>query len=210
MAYYTDLNPSDFETIYTNNQSEAIDLLRDNFKTGELINTRPELIVLGYAQIDIAGIYENIHAEYEKGELEVPLKAFFQKLSLLDRKNRKEPHIVLYDQNINVDQIQTIYNALKFPITYVQGPPGTGKTQTILNIIVNCLTNGKTLLISSNNNVPIDGINEKLYLGKYRNKEIMLPVLRLGNNERVAKAIQVIKEWYAFETKDVPKEKTAV
>lgn len=207
LAYYTDLNPADFEAVYTKNQAEAIELLRDNFKTGELINTRPELVVLGYAQIDIAKIYDNIHVEYKKDELEIPLKAFFQKLSLLDRKDRKEPHIVLYDQNINIDQIQTIYNALKYPITYVQGPPGTGKTQTILNIIVNCLTNGKTLLISSNNNVPIDGIKDKLYLGKYQNKEIMLPVLRLGNNECVAQAIQTIKERYAFETRDVPKEK---
>lgn len=207
LAYYTDLSPSDFEAVYSKDQSEAIELLRDNFKTGESINTRPELVVLGYAQIDISGIYDNIHAEYEKDEMEVPLKAFFQKLSLLDRKNRNEPHIVLYDQNINIDQIQTIYNALKYPITYVQGPPGTGKTQTILNIIVNCLTNGKTMLISSNNNVPINGIKEKLYLGKYRNKEIMLPVLRLGNNECVAQAIQVIKERYRFESKDVPKER---
>jgi superfamily I DNA and/or RNA helicase len=207
LAYYTDLNPADFEAVYAKDQSEAIELLRGNFKTGELINTRPELVVLGYSQIDIAGIYDHIHAEYKKDEMEVPLKAFFQKLSLLDRKDRKEPHIVLYDQNINIDQIQTIYNALKFPITYVQGPPGTGKTQTILNIIVNCLTNGKTLLISSNNNVPIDGIKDKLYLGKYLSKEIMLPVLRLGNNECVAQAIQMIKERYAFETKDVPKEK---
>lgn len=206
LAYYTDLNPADFEELYTNDQSEAIALLKTNFKTGELINTRPEVVVLGYAQIDISGIYDKIQAEYERKEMEVPLKAFFQNLSLLDRQNRKEPHIVLYDKNINIDQIQTIYNALKYPITYVQGPPGTGKTQTILNIIVNCLTNGKTLLISSNNNVPIDGIKDKLYLGKYRNKEILLPVLRLGNNERVAQAIQVIKERFAFETKDVPKE----
>lgn len=207
LAYYTDLSPTDFEAVYIKDQSEAIELLRGNFKTGELINTLPELVVLGYAQIDIAAIYDHIHEEYKKDKLEVPLRAFFQKLSLLDRKDRKEPHIVLYDQNINIDQIQTIYNALKFPVTYVQGPPGTGKTQTILNILVNCLTNGKTLLISSNNNVPIDGIKDKLYLGKYLNKEIMLPVLRLGNNERVGQALQVIKEWYAFESKDVPKEK---
>lgn len=206
LAYYTDLSPSDFEAIYTKDKHGAEELLLANFKTGELINTRPEVVVLGYAQIDISGIYDNIHAEYEQKEMEVPLKAFFQNLSLLDRQNRKEPHIALYDQNINIDQIQTIYNALKYPITYVQGPPGTGKTQTILNIIVNCLTNGKTLLISSNNNVPIDGIKEKLYLGKYRNKEILLPVLRLGNNERVGQALQVIKGRYAFETKDVPKE----
>ncbi|GMQ24725.1 hypothetical protein Aoki45_14070 [Algoriphagus sp. oki45] len=206
LAFYTDLSPEDFEEVYHKNRYEAEELLKANFNTGELINTRPEVVVLGYSQIDISGIYEGIQSEFRKKEAMIPLKAFFQNLSSLDRKNRKEPHLVLYDQNINIDQIQTIYNALKYPITYVQGPPGTGKTQTILNIIVNCLTNGKTLLISSNNNVPIDGIKEKLYLGKYRNKEILLPVLRLGNNEMVKQALKLIKERYDFETKDLPKE----
>lgn len=54
--------------------------------------------------------------------------------------------------------------------------------------------------------MPIDGIKDKLYLGKYRDKEIQLPVIRLGNNERVSQALQTIKELYAFDTKDVPKE----
>ncbi|MEQ1666158.1 MAG: AAA domain-containing protein, partial [Bdellovibrionales bacterium] len=139
LSYYTDLSPADFEALYLKNKTEAIELLRGHFEKGELPNTRPEVVVLGYAQIDIAGIYDNIHTEKEQNQLQLPLKAFFQNLSLLDRKNRSEPHIALYDRNINIDQIQTIYNALKFPITYVQGPPGTGKTQTILNIIVNCL-----------------------------------------------------------------------
>jgi hypothetical protein len=206
LSYYTDLNPADFEAMYLNSKSEAIELLSGNFKTGELPNTRPELVVLGYEQIDISGIYDQIHADSQKRELQVPLKAFFQNLSLLDRKNRKEPHIVLYDRHVNIDQLRTVYNALKFPITYVQGPPGTGKTQTILNIIVNCMANAKTLLISSNNNVPIDGIKDKLYLGKYRDKEIQLPVIRLGNNACVKQALQTIKKLYAFDTKDVPKE----
>jgi superfamily I DNA and/or RNA helicase len=86
----------------------------------------------------------------------------------------------------------------------VQGPPGTGKTQTILNIVVNCLTNNKTLLISSNNNIPIDGIKDKLFLGKYNNKEILFPIIRLGNNKLVAEALKKIKELYEFETTDVP------
>jgi superfamily I DNA and/or RNA helicase len=206
LSYYTDLSPADFEALYLRNKKEAIELLQGNFERGELPNTRPEVVVLGYAQIDIAGIYDNIHTEKEQNQLQLPLKALFQTTSLLDRKNRSEPHIALYDRNINIDQIQTIYNALKFPITYVQGPPGTGKTQTILNIIVNCLINGKTVLISSNNNTPIDGIKSKLSLGSYNNKEILLPILRLGNNACVAQAIQLIKERYDFETRDVPKE----
>jgi len=206
LSYYTDLSPADFETLYTNNKAGTIEMLQGSFKTGELPNTRPEVIVLGYRHIDIAGIYDNIHDDHQNNEVRTPIKAFFQNLSLLDRKNRKEPHIVLYDKHVNIDQLRTVYNALKYPVTYVQGPPGTGKTQTLLNIIVNCLTNEKTLLISSNNNVPVDGIKDKLYLGKYRDKEILLPVIRLGNKEYIRQALKRIKMLYAFETKDVPKE----
>ena len=193
MSYYTDLSPTDFETLYLKDKIGTIELLRDNFKSGELPNTRPEIVVLGYAQIDISDIYDEINSEHSKKEMQIPLKAFFQNLSLLDRKNRKEPYIVLYDNNVNIDQLRTIYNSLKYPITYVQGPPGTGKTQTILNIVVNCLVNNKTLLITSNNNIPIDGIKEKLFLGKYKNKEILFPIIRLGNNKLVAEALKKIK-----------------
>lgn len=206
LSYYTDLSPADFEMLYLKDKLDTIELLRGNFKSGELPNTRPEIVVLGYAQIDISSIYDEINSEHTKKEMQIPLKAFFQNLSLLDRKNRKEPYIVLYDNNVNIDQLRTIYNSLKYPITYVQGPPGTGKTQTILNIVVNCLTNNKTLLISSNNNTPIDGIKDKLFLGKYKNKEILFPIIRLGNKKCTAEALKKIKELYEFETRDVPKE----
>lgn len=206
LSYYTNISPADFETAYLKNKLGTIELLNDNFRSGELPNTRSEIVVLGFAQIDISGIYDGINSEHTKQELQIPLKAFFQNLSLLDRKNRKEPHIVLYDNNVNIDQLRTIYNSLKYPVTYVQGPPGTGKTQTILNIVVNCLTNNKTLLITSNNNVPIDGIKDKLYLGKYKNKEILFPIIRLGNRKCIAGALKNIKELYEFETNDVPKE----
>src|SRR5690606_23523422 len=66
--------------------------------------------------------------------------------------------------------------------------------------------NNKTLLITSNNNIPIDGIKDKLFLGKYNNKEILFPIIRLGNNKCTAEALVKIKELYEFETKDVPKE----
>ena len=206
LSYYTDLSPIDFETSYREDTNATIKLLTDNFRSGELPNTRPEIVVLGYKQIDISDIYDEINSEHSKNELQIPLKAFFQNLSLLDRKNRTEPHIVLYDNNVNIDQLRTIYNSLKYPITYVQGPPGTGKTQTILNIVVNCLVNNKTLLITSNNNIPIDGIKEKLYLGKYKDNEILFPIIRLGNNKLVAEALKRIKSLYDFETKDVPRE----
>ncbi|MGV3695596.1 AAA domain-containing protein [Flavobacterium sp.] len=206
LSYYTDFSPADFEEQYLSNQTEIINLLSDNFKQGELPNTRPEIVVLGYSKIDLAPIFDRINAEHESQEMQIPLKAFFKNSSLLDRKNRTEPHIVLYDNNVNIDQLRTIYNSLKYPVTYVQGPPGTGKTQTILNIVVNCLTNNKTVLITSNNNIPIDGIKEKLNLGKYKNKEILVPFIRLGNRQCTLEAIQTIKKLYEYKTNDVPKE----
>jgi len=206
LSYYTDCSPSDFEEQYLKNRAAVIDVLLANFKLGELPNTRPEIVVLGYSKIDIAPIFDSINTEHENQEMQIPLKAFFKNASLLDRKNRKEPHIVLYDKNVNIDQLRTIYNSLKYPVTYVQGPPGTGKTQTILNIVVNCLTNNKTLLITSNNNVPIDGIKEKLNIGKYRDKEILFPFIRLGNKQCTLEALQTIKKLYQYETADVPKE----
>ncbi|MBF02435.1 MAG: DNA helicase [Flavobacterium sp.] len=206
LSYYTDCSPSDFEELYLNNKQETMHLLMGDFKSGELLNTRPEVVVLGYSKIDIAPIFDRINEEHENQEMQIPLKAFFKNASLLDRKNRKEPHIVLYDNNVNIDQLRTIYNSLKYPVTYVQGPPGTGKTQTILNIVVNCLTNAKTLLITSNNNVPIDGIKEKLNIGKYRDKEILFPFIRLGNKQCTLEALQRIKKLYEFQTSDVPKE----
>lgn len=206
LSYYTDISPSDFEAAFLKDKLQTIGSLTHNFKSGELPNTKPEIVVLGYAQIDIAPIYDEINAAHARKEMEIPVRAFFQNTSLLDRKNRKEPYLVLYDENINLDQLRTVYNSLKFPITYVQGPPGTGKTQTILNIVVNCLTNGKTMLISSNNNVPIDGIKDKLYLGTYNNKEILFPIIRLGNNKCIAEALLKVKALYEFETRDIPKE----
>ncbi|MFN3640667.1 MAG: AAA domain-containing protein, partial [Flavobacterium sp.] len=206
LSYYTDMSTADFEEFYLSDPTTTIEWLSESFKVGEMPNTRPEVVVLGYSKIDIAPVFDRINSEQQNNEWQIPLKAFFKNTSLLDRKNRKEPHIVLYDKKVNIDQLRTIYNSLKYPITYVQGPPGTGKTQTILNIVANCITNGKTILITSNNNVPIDGIKEKLTLGKYRDKEIMLPFIRLGNKQCTQEALQTIKKLYEFETTDVPKE----
>ena len=83
--------------------------------------------------------------------------------------------------------MRVIYNALKYPVTYVQGPPGTGKTKTIINVIFSLLLNDKTCLITSSNNKPVDGIVSNLSF-YYQDKKYKLPFLRLGNMEDTAKA----------------------
>jgi len=144
LAYYSDISPSDFEELYRKDKIGTIDRLCANFKIGEKPNTLPEIVVLGFAQIDISMIYQEIDAEHSKEEMQIPLKAFFQNMSSLDTKDRKNPNIILYDDKVNIDQLRTIYNALKYPITYVQGPPGTGKTQTILKNTYKSFNSTKT------------------------------------------------------------------
>lgn len=206
LSNYLDISPADFESDYEQNKQETIEKFRTNFRSVEMLNTKPEIVVLGYKQSNINQVYDEINFDIANNKLEVPIKAFFEKSSILDRQNRTEPNIVLYDEQVNIDQLRTIYGALKYPITYVQGPPGTGKTQTILNIVINCLTSNRTLLIASNNNTPIDGIKDKLVLGQYKSKDILFPLLRLGNDEKIKSAITQIRKLYEFETNDVPKE----
>lgn len=206
LSYYSDMSSTDFEESYIKDKNGTIEQLANSFEKEEVTNSRPEIVVLGYAQIDISRVYQEIDADHANGNLEVPMKAFFHNMSSLDTKNRTKPNIVLYDDKVNIDQLRSIYNAHKFPITYVQGPPGTGKTQTILNIAINGITSNKTVLITSNNNNPVDGISDKLTLGNYKNKEILFPIIRLGNNKYVEQALKRIKELYEFQTSDVPKE----
>lgn len=207
LSFYSDMAAADFQDLYLSAKIDAISTLENGLSKNEFINTRPEIIVLGYNQIDISQVFDQIQADFGAQKLEVPMRTFFQNTSSLDRKNRIDPNLVIFNKDTNFYQIQAVYNALTYPITYVQGPPGTGKTQTILNIVVNCIVNNKTLMVSSNNNVPIDGIKDKLKLGNYLGKDIDLPMIRLGNDKSVLSALSIIESWFDFESNDVPKDK---
>jgi len=58
--------------------------------------------------------------------------------------------------------MKAVSNALTNNISVIEGPPGTGKTQTILNIIANIVSSGKTCAIVSNNNSATTNVYEKL------------------------------------------------
>ena len=206
LSYYSNISQKDFEETYKKDPNQAIESLKSSFNSWELVNTRPEVSVLGFPQIDISPIYDQINFEFNRKSLELPLKAIFQQFSSLDTKNRTRPKIVLYDKQINIDQLRSVYNTLKYPITYVQGPPGTGKTQTILNIILNCITSNRKLLITSNNNIPVDGIMEKMSLGLYEGNPIPLPLLRLGNETYTKEAFKTIQRLNELEVGSIPTE----
>lgn len=145
--------------------------------------------------IDLHKEYQAIIKMYQKEKVPVPIKAFFG--DLLERPRRTGVYpITLVNQRINMDQLLAIHNAMKYPIAYVQGPPGTGKTNTIINTIVTAFFNERTVLFSSYNNHPINGVYEKLSAMKYKGRVIPFPILRLGNNEKTKEALVTMKRLY--------------
>ena len=190
---YLDCNIEDFIKLVKKDFPNAVKYLDERKYDGELISTRPIFYIQEIElKLHFDSLYYEIEKQYENNNLLPPLKAFFGQMNASSYNRRKEPNICLIDSKINIDQMRVVYNALKYPVTYVQGPPGTGKTQTIINVVFSTLLNGKKCLISSQNNKPVDGIKEKLYF-TYNNNKYLLPFLRLGNREDTYKAIQKIK-----------------
>lgn len=163
---------------------------------GSKIDTSPHILSL--AHHSVAGLikeYREINKRINDNNLNYPLLSFFGRINTKPRRNITYPISLITPANI--DQLFVIYKALKFPVTYVQGPPGTGKTKTIINTIISAFFNNKTVLVSTNNNVPLDGIYDGLVNMEYINGKgvsyiIPFPVLRLGNDENILKSIKTI------------------
>lgn len=203
---YVGMNVDSFIENFEENYDERRSVLLENFHHEEILNDRPEFLLLEREfNVDLTSTYDEIERKYAENELNTPLKSFFGNISKQNNRGRKEPSIVIYDNKINIDQMRVIYNAMKYPVTYVQGPPGTGKTHTILNVILSSFFADKTVLVCSSNNKPIDGILEKLDF-KYRNENVLFPFLRLGKLEDVIKATQKIRLLYEFKTDKIVKE----
>lgn len=195
---YINMDVDKFIETFEENYHEYLDIIQENLKSREIINTRPEMMILQRdLTVNLEETYAVIEANYENNDLAVPLKSFFGNISKRNNIRRKEPSLIIYDRKININQMRVLYNAMKYPVTYVQGPPGTGKTQTIINVVLSAFYNNKTMLICSSNNKPVDGIVEKLKFS-YRGETINFPYLRLGNIEDVKKATSRILELYNY------------
>ncbi len=203
---YIDMNINEFIQICRKDLAQGLSILREGLHDGErILNTRNEILVLERPYIsNLEPTYEELAREHKEGDLSYPLSAFFGNVSRsYYRHHRKEPFLVIYDEKTNIDQIVALYNALKYPVTYVQGPPGTGKTQTLVNVLLSSLFNKKTVLMTSGNNKPVDAIIQKLCF-KYRYNDIPFPWLRLGNAEEMLKATERIKSLAEYKTKFAP------
>lgn len=188
--------------------ADDYELLNDFEKNAELIKDKitesnsqikgvddmPYLIAIGRDVIlDLHEEYEAISNMFEEDTVSAPIQAFFGNL-VQEPASRKVYPIALLNKQINLDQLLAIHNAMKYPLAYIQGPPGTGKTNTIVNTIVTAFFNEQTVLFTSYNNHPIDGVCKKLQqISNGKKGLIPFPIIRLGNDERVAEALDYIK-----------------
>lgn len=183
---------SDFEK----NQEKIKDCVTKHSKQVMGVDDMPYIIGLGMdIVIDLHKEYQAIINMFQENKVTVQIKAFFGDLLARPRRVREYP-MALINSNINLDQLLAINNGMKYPLAYVQGPPGTGKTNTIINTIITAFFNERTVLFTSYNNHPINGVFEKLSSMSYRGKTIPFPVLRLGNVDKIKEAIDYIKELY--------------
>ena len=198
---YTELSASEFKESLINDFEGTLEILRQGISSFEKIDTRPDFFCLQRDfQLNLAELFGKIETRWNENTLNAPLKAFFGNSSL-SNNGHVLPNIVLFDDRVNVDQALLIYGALKNKVTYVQGPPGTGKTQTIFNTILSAFFAKKTVLISTNNNRPLDGIVEKLSFS-YDNHKIPFPFLRLGNMNKIEETTLQIREAFQIEDEE--------
>lgn len=198
IRYYLDAEDLDLLDDFAKNQERIKDLI--TLQNPELggVNDMPYLVVIGRDCItDLDNEYNGILDLLSKDEdaVPVPLRAFFGALTTRARRRPAVP-LTLLDDKINLDQLLAMNHAMRNPLAYVQGPPGTGKTNTILNILVTAFFNEKTVLFASYNNHPIDSVVEKLQTLQYHGTTIPFPILRLGNNQMMAQAIDTMRDLY--------------
>lgn len=200
---YLDAEDYDLLQNFEQNQEAIKDAITRFNRNISGVDDMPYVIGLGMEIVlDLHKEYRSIIEMYQKGEVTVPVKAFFGDFLARPVARRTMP-IVLLNRRINLDQLLAIHNAMKYPLTYVQGPPGTGKTNTIINTIITAFFNNRTVLFTAYNNHPIDGVMEKLTAVSYRGKAIPFPVIRLGNNEKIKDALVFIRRLYES-VKEVP------
>ncbi|MCI8464354.1 MAG: DUF2726 domain-containing protein [Lachnospiraceae bacterium] len=192
------LDAEDYELLqdFAANEDRIKDAVMKSVRGQEAVDDMPYLIGLGMeTALDLHKEYNAILEMYQKGQVSVPIRAFFGELLERGRRRRTEP-ITLLNRKVNLDQLLAIHNAISYPVAYIQGPPGTGKTSTIINTIITAFFNEKTVLFVSHNNHPIDGVTEKLSSLSYGGKQIPFPIIRLGNQEKVREALRRMRRLY--------------
>lgn len=181
---------------FEGNQEELKDRITRENPQIRGVDDRPYLLTLTRdLLLDLDEEYASIMDAYQEGKVATPIRAFFGELTRRPIRTKQYP-LALLNRRVNLDQLLAIHHGLKYPLSYIQGPPGTGKTNTILNTITTAFFNEKTVLFTSYNNHPIDSVFQQLRDIQYRGHPIPLPVIRLGNTDKVEEALADMKRMY--------------
>lgn len=187
---------------FEKNQEEIKDRITQENPQIRGVDDRPYLLTLTRdLLLDLDEEYASIMDAYQEGKAAAPIRAFFGELTKRPVRTKQYP-LALLNRRVNLDQLLAIHHGLKYPLSYIQGPPGTGKTNTILNTITTAFFNDRTVLFTSYNNHPIDSVFEQLRDMRYRGNPIPLPVIRLGNTDKVEDALAEMRRLYE-QTKEI-------
>lgn len=191
-------DPSDlglFED-FEKNQEQIKNILTETLPRTSKVDDNPYIFPLQRnIVVSLKAEFNEIKRMHEENCLTEPLKAFFGRLIKLPEETTETP-IVLLDDKANMKQLLAIHNAMKNPVSYIQGPPGTGKTSTIVNTILTAYFNNQTVLFTSYNNKPIDGVTEKLKKITYRDYPNLFPFLVIKNKKETPQALAYAKQLY--------------
>ena len=184
---------------FEENAEEIKDRMTQTCSWIQGVDDMPYLVAIGReVLVDLEHEYRGISRMFDAPEGEgvtPPIQAFFRQMVARPRRRKSFP-LALLNNKVNLDQMLAINNAMRYPIAYVQGPPGTGKTNTIVNTMTTAFFNERTVLFASYNNHPIDGVVKKLKSLEYKGQKIPFPIVRLGNNDCVERALKEIRQMY--------------
>ena len=184
---------------FEENAEEIKDCMTQTCSWIQGVDDMPYLVAIGReVLVDLEHEYRGISRMFdapEGEEVTPPIQAFFRQMVARPRRRKSFP-LALLNNKVNLDQMLAINNAMRYPIAYVQGPPGTGKTNTIVNTMTTAFFNERTVLFASYNNHPIDGVVKKLKSLEYKGQKIPFPIVRLGNNDCVERALKEIRQMY--------------
>ena len=128
-------------------------------------------------RFDLAGLLSKEGAHKEDTALQYLFEKNLKKIDVLEKNQPPILEVGL----LNDQQEQAVLNGLTEPLSVVTGPPGTGKTQVVTTLLASAAYNEKSVLFASNNNMPVDGVYERLgqSTGVFGNW-----LMRLGNKEK--------------------------
>ena len=102
------------------------------------------IIAIGGGEIGRIKIHDDGRAEQKPIET-IPEKTYEQKLSEVNGESLD----ILLVKEANREQLQIAERIEHSNAVLVQGPPGTGKTHTIANLLGHFMSQGKTILVTS-------------------------------------------------------------